>query len=79
MYLFYILISHFKSFWREVRENTKKAVFMYLLQAYHCARSMERKIKKERGQASRRARKKEKGMERKLKVDVASALKEREA
>lgn len=51
---------------------------MYLLQAHYCAKSMERKIKKERGQASRRARKKEKGIEGKLKVNIASTFKERE-
>lgn len=31
---------------------------MYLLQAHHCARSMERKIKEGRRQASRQERKK---------------------
>lgn len=33
---------------------------MYLLEAHHCARSMERKIKEGRRQASRQERKKKK-------------------
>ena len=56
IYLVYILISDFKSFHREIRENTKKTAIMYLLQAHHCVRSMERKIKEGRRQARRQER-----------------------